>query len=681
MLIPRSSKERIKLYIMHIPNNSKKILSLWLGNRRVKYSRFLLFLSVMLSITLLLIHSSLYAISPELKKYLDGGIMYYQDGGCDTTPGATPAVYGGSLDRFLQVLAYQESRGNPLDKAPGSTATGKYQYIDSTWASRKQLYGPAGQYHSAYQAPEEVQDAVAFIEYTQVLNTYHGDIFKATVNHYLPAANTNPALLDIVPHPEAGNKYTPRQYAEMFMKKLDDGTGKDIPLKYSQAPEFNTWLQKVGGSQTGSLSISASVPSGPSSSGNSITGSSTVIALDPGHGAEVPQYTDPITKLEDRETANSPERENVQDVANQIKAGLEQAGYTVVMLKNNATDAVSKRQRVDAAKNARANLGISIHTDSGKNFDTYGEVWPQFVGGYRQLRSNPGVKTTFTNQDVANKSSFYSDIFATERNASEHGGGTTVKKVVGQSNSFGASRADIPSIGDISLMQLWADDIPWVYNEIGSPTTGLTPDQQNKYATGIINAVKKAIPNSNTTQNSPSDGCNGSLPSAQGGGDVVATALLYAWPDKKPLGFTTLKPEYDTAVKKAIGEGRYVGDRGIDCGGFVTTVIIDSKYDLGYNHGGFTNKGASSTATQLAWARENWQSLGRGNTINTGDLRPGDVAFWVNSDGSNGGHTFMYVGQQANFDSVVASASLGDKAPSAGTESPVKSNVEWYRKK
>ena len=55
--------------------------------------------------------------------------------------------------------------------AGGCSASGKYQYVSGTWKARASLAGPAGQYTSAGQAPEEVQDAVAYIEYTQVFNS------------------------------------------------------------------------------------------------------------------------------------------------------------------------------------------------------------------------------------------------------------------------------------------------------------------------------------------------------------------------------------------------------------------------------------------------------------------------------------------------------------------------------
>jgi hypothetical protein len=171
---------------------------------------------------------------------------------------------GGNLDRFLQVLAFQESRGNPTAQAGTSSASGKYQYINSTWKARAKIYGPSGQYARAKDAPEEVQDAVAFIEYAEKFNNNNGDLFRLAVNHYLPAALTNEALLDRVP--AGGNKFTPREYANKLIENVGKGVGADIQLRYQQAPEFNTWIEKVGGIP-GNQGASVTINSGGSACG------------------------------------------------------------------------------------------------------------------------------------------------------------------------------------------------------------------------------------------------------------------------------------------------------------------------------------------------------------------------------------------------------------------------------
>lgn len=162
-------------------------------------------------------------------------------------------------------------------------------------------------------------------------------------------------------------------------------------------------------------------------------------------------------------------------------------------------------------------------------------------------------------------------------------------------------------------------------------------------------------------------------------GDVTAlqaTVKLYAWPQYHSPSYVTLKPEYATAVAKASSAGKYVGGikyRGVDCGGFVTRVMIDSGFEPNYNSSN------GPTAVQKQWLESNWENIGSGSTIDTSTLKPGDVAM-------KPGHTFMFAGTNIEgFGSGnwkgVASASLDERAPMAGLENLTDSSVTWYRKK
>lgn len=159
--------------------------------------------------------------------------------------------------------------------------------------------------------------------------------------------------------------------------------------------------------------------------------------------------------------------------------------------------------------------------------------------------------------------------------------------------------------------------------------------------------------------------------SAGSGGDMSALTLKYAWPEWHASGFTERKPDYVKAIDDAKSKGMYIGGcNGVDCGAFVTRLVIDSGWDAGYNSSG---KGGA-TPDQQSWAESHWSKIGTGSSIDTANLQPGDVAF-------SPGHTFIYVGDIPGFGSKIASASLCQRAPMAGKESPTKSDVTWYRKK
>jgi hypothetical protein len=199
-----------------------------------------------------------------------------------------------------------------------------------------------------------------------------------------------------------------------------------------------------------------------------------------------------------------------------------------------------------------------------------------------------------------------------------------------------------------------------------------------KYAFEVAELSEGAIDMTRLGSSSSGTGsCSGGGGSS---GDLAALTKGYAWPEYKGKPYREMMPEYKAAVEKAKAAGEYIGGTtypGVDCGGFVTRLLVNSGFDPTYNHsakGGYTG-------IQLQWVRNNWTKIGKGSEISTAQLQPGDVAFQVTSSGANDGHTFVFVGTIEGFDSQIASASLDQRAPMAGRESILANNIEWYRKK
>lgn len=166
---------------------------------------------------------------------------------------------------------------------------------------------------------------------------------------------------------------------------------------------------------------------------------------------------------------------------------------------------------------------------------------------------------------------------------------------------------------------------------------------------------------------SNSSGCG--QPGATSGSGLTAKILAYAWPDYHPKPFTEKMPEYAAAITNAKAEGRYVGNDGIDCGGFVTTLMIDSGFDVSYNSSGR----GGATPIQKQWLDTNWQALGE--ITSTSQLQQGDVAMQP-------GHTYVFTGDIPGFNSQFASASNGERAPMAGKYEKLSGDgIVWYRKK
>lgn len=167
-----------------------------------------------------------------------------------------------------------------------------------------------------------------------------------------------------------------------------------------------------------------------------------------------------------------------------------------------------------------------------------------------------------------------------------------------------------------------------------------------------------------------------------GSGDLSETTLGYAWPEYHSPPYPERKPEYADAIDVAIDEGQYVGGGeypGVDCGGWVTRLMIDSGWEPNYNFSGRTADGAGNVSGgQIQWIQANWDRI---TVSSTSDLEAGDVA--INTGRS---HTFAFVGTIPGFDSQIASASYSTsgeswRAPMAGREDPLASDIEWYRKR
>lgn len=403
-----------------------------------------------------------------------------------------------------------------------------------------------------------------------------------------------------------------------------------------------------GGIPDPKSSTSNSQPTEPSTN-------QTVIALDPGHGGQNIDEIDPASGLITSESTDgaSGEKSAMWDTAQIIKTKLEADGYKVILTKNSIDDPAGFVTKVSRVNQSGAAIAVSLHYTDG-TFGTSNEHWgvtPQAVGLFRENKDN-GKRKTFTDANIAAKSLSYSTIIAEARTAV----GDTAK-VSPLDQSFPENRAGLKSWGTISIVQLLGN-VPWVYNE-----TGINGFDKQKYATGIINGIERAVP--------PTGG--GSTPCSNGGavsGNLIQTAINYAWPDWHNALYITMKPTYETAITTAKSAGKYIGGikyPGVDCGGFVTRVMQDSGVDPNYGGGG-------NTIYQQKYMDDHPELYEKLNITDTSGLKPGDIAI-------NNGHTYLYVGEVANFNEKVASASLDQRAPMAGKESPYDPKFNYYRHK
>lgn len=88
------------------------------------------------------------------------------------------------IRRILSALKSKESSGDYNAKNPKSSASGGYQFIDSTWQSLSKKYGVGTEYKTAKSAPTEVQDAVAAMYVQDILAENNNDVTKVPVVWY-----------------------------------------------------------------------------------------------------------------------------------------------------------------------------------------------------------------------------------------------------------------------------------------------------------------------------------------------------------------------------------------------------------------------------------------------------------------------------------------------------------------
>jgi hypothetical protein len=130
---------------------------------------------------------------------------------------------------ILLTIRTIESGGNYTIPKNRGGASGAYQYIDSTWNNYKG-------YPSAYLAPSSVQDERAMADVNSILWTWKGDVSMIPVIWYYPRAAREPALMDQVPKPWAGNRLTVREYQMRWLDVLEFITGAPLGYRLSLLP-------------------------------------------------------------------------------------------------------------------------------------------------------------------------------------------------------------------------------------------------------------------------------------------------------------------------------------------------------------------------------------------------------------------------------------------------------------
>jgi hypothetical protein len=162
------------------------------------------------------------------------------------------------------------------------------------------------------------------------------------------------------------------------------------------------------------------------------------------------------------------------EAAQLVKAGLEEAGYTVKMLRNSKEERVNFAERAERARGSA--MVVSLHSNAG------GDNWIayQMVGGHRV---GPNGTLTFENADTANKSKACAEASAQEMGIGSQAG-----------INFNGREGIAP--GDLPWVQLLSPDAPWIYHEVDPPNGGggnspMGAAAIKSFADGVVAGLKK----------------------------------------------------------------------------------------------------------------------------------------------------------------------------------------------
>jgi hypothetical protein len=157
------------------------------------------------------------------------------------------------VDQILSTIRQVESSNNYGAQAKGSSASGAYQFIDSTWQASTKKSGLGTEYSRAKDAPPEVQDAVAAFAVRDILNRTGNDVSKVPLVWYTgnpEGRMTEDAL-------RANQGLTPDKYQQKWLSVLGGGA----PAQTAQAPRTTAQGPKQVGARVAAAFNPRDLPS------------------------------------------------------------------------------------------------------------------------------------------------------------------------------------------------------------------------------------------------------------------------------------------------------------------------------------------------------------------------------------------------------------------------------------
>lgn len=127
----------------------------------------------------------------------------------------------GTTAQVMATIRKRESGGNYQAQSKSSSASGAYQFIDSTWQSLTKKFGVGTQYKRAADAPPEVQDKVAQAYVDDILKRNNGDVSKVPLEWYTGNSQGKMSAAAIA----ANNGLTAEAYQSKWMNDFNKIAG------------------------------------------------------------------------------------------------------------------------------------------------------------------------------------------------------------------------------------------------------------------------------------------------------------------------------------------------------------------------------------------------------------------------------------------------------------------------
>jgi murein DD-endopeptidase MepM/ murein hydrolase activator NlpD len=212
-----------------------------------------------------------------------GDPRYDDDATCPESgeTGARQQRLPAQLAVILATIRALESGGDYTAAASSSTASGAYQFLDSTWAGY-------GGYRRAMDAPPAVQDAKAAAWATTILDRNGGDVTTVPVSWYIGHVPVGEEWDTVPAYP--GNTLTPREYQRRWLEQYGELIGRPgtavtsvsnwTPVDTSAA--CGTVLVLVGGPDSPSAMLTQAQHLAVDAAGNAVPAPDD--PCDPSHG-------------------------------------------------------------------------------------------------------------------------------------------------------------------------------------------------------------------------------------------------------------------------------------------------------------------------------------------------------------------------------------------------------------